>query len=55
MADIACGICGALTDERTISFVSDLVDEELAKEMVICQGCLGYYTDEQLIEKVENL
>ena len=55
MADIACDICGALTDERALSFVSDLVGEELAKEAVICHGCIGYYTEDELIEKVEGM
>ncbi len=55
MADIACDICGALSDERSITFVSDLVGEELAKEAVICHGCIGYYTDEELTEKVESM
>ena len=55
MADIACEICGALTDERALSFVSDLVEEEIFAEALVCVNCQGDYSDEELIEKVENM
>ena len=55
MADIACDICGALTDERTLSYASDLVEEEMFAEALVCVNCQGDYSDEELIEKVENL
>ncbi len=53
--EINCDFCGAFSDERSITFVSDLVEEELAKEAVICHRCIGYYSDEELIEKVEDM
>lgn len=53
--EINCDFCGAFSDERSITFVSDLVDEKLAKEAIICQACLGNYSDEELMEKVEDM
>ena len=55
--EINCDFCGALKDERTLTWVSDIVRQEFETltDRLICVPCESDYTDEELIEKLEDM
>ena len=55
--EINCDFCGALKDERTLTWVSDIVGQEFETltDRLICVPCESDYTDEELIEKLEDM
>lgn len=54
-----CDFCGARKDERTLTWVSDIVEYpeefETLTDRLICVPCEGDYTEEELMEKVEDM
>ncbi len=40
-----CDCCGVQTDERAMESVG---------KFSVCQSCAGYYSDDELIERIEN-
>ena len=42
---ISCECCGIFVDERAVVFVQD---------WMICQSCVGYYSDEEIVERMSE-
>lgn len=42
---ISCECCGIFVDERAVEFVED---------WMICQSCLGDYSDEEIEERISE-